>query len=97
MGPARILFSKYVLLPCYQWNRRISAAVIHCAGRTADAADLARYPIVTYVFSFMQVHRCTRRLPCGTHCQCCAGRTRCRLIKTYVRLGWESGIVGTLR
>jgi LysR family cys regulon transcriptional activator len=49
------LFGKYVLLPCYQWHRRIIVPAGHPLARVEkpQLEELADYPLVTYVFSFM--------------------------------------------
>ncbi len=47
-------FPELVTLPCYQWNRCVLVPRGHPLGKTAPLtlAALARYPIVTYDFSF---------------------------------------------
>src|ERR1700760_26507 len=48
------LFGKYVLLPCYQWSRRIIVPAGHPLTQIERPTlqDIAAFPIVTYVFSF---------------------------------------------
>ena len=48
------LFPEHVLLPCYQWHRRIVVPRNHplAAVRAPTLEQLAQYPLVTYVFSF---------------------------------------------
>ena len=48
------LFRKCVLLPCYQWHRRIIVPADHPLARVKQPQleGLAAYPLVTYVFSF---------------------------------------------
>jgi len=51
---SRDLFAQLVLLPCYRWHRRIIVPRNHPLAHVArpTLAELAAYPIVTYVFSF---------------------------------------------
>ena len=90
------LFSKYVLLPCYQWSRRIIVPVDHPLTRIErpTLADLAAFPIVTYVFSFngrSSLHQAFANA--GLTANVALTARDSDVIKTYVRLGLGVGIV----
>jgi LysR family cys regulon transcriptional activator len=93
------LFGKYVLLPCYQWHRRIIVPAGHPLARVEkpQLEELADYPLVTYVFSFMG--------PSSLHDAFAAAGLQPKValtardsdvIKTYVRLGLGVGIVAEI-
>ena len=90
------LFSKYVLLPCYQWNRRIIVPEDHPLAQIEQPSlqDLAACPIVTYVFSFngrSSLHRAFAAA--GLTANVALTARDADVIKTYVRLGLGVGIV----
>jgi len=90
------LFSKYVLLPCYQWSRRIIVPVEHPLTRIERPSlrDLAAFPIVTYVFSFngrSSLHQAFGNA--GLTANVALTARDSDVIKTYVRLGLGVGIV----
>src|ERR1700733_4593888 len=90
------LFSKYVLLPCYQWYRRIIVPVDHPLTRIERPSlqDLAAFPIVTYVFSFngrSSLHQAFANA--GLTANVALTARDSDVIKTYVRLGLGVGIV----
>jgi LysR family cys regulon transcriptional activator len=90
------LFSKYVLLPCYQWNRRIIVPAGHPLAQIEQPTlqDLAAYPIVTYVFSFngrSSLHQAFANA--GLTANVALTARDADVIKTYVRLGLGVGIV----
>jgi LysR family cys regulon transcriptional activator len=90
------LFSKYVLLPCYQWSRRIIVPVEHPLTRIERPSlrDLAAFPIVTYVFSFngrSSLHQAF--VNAGLTANVALTARDSDVIKTYVRLGLGVGIV----
>jgi LysR family cys regulon transcriptional activator len=90
------LFSKYVLLPCYQWSRRIIVPVDHPLTQIErpSLADLAAFPIVTYVFSFTgrsSLHQAFANA--GLTANVALTARDSDVIKTYVRLGLGVGIV----
>ncbi len=93
------LFAQLVLLPCYQWHRRIIVPLHHPLAEVArpTLAQLAAFPIITYVFSFTG--------PSSLHEQfAAAGLTvdvaltarDADVIKTYVRLNLGVGIVAEM-
>ena len=90
------LFSKYVLLPCYQWCRRIIVPEEHPLTRIERPSlrDLAAFPIVTYVFSFngrSSLHQAFANA--GLTANVALTARDSDVIKTYVRLGLGVGIV----
>jgi LysR family transcriptional regulator, cys regulon transcriptional activator len=93
---AHELFRKFVLLPCYQWNRSIIVPPGHPllrAGRPS-LQDLAAFPIVTYVFSFTgrsSLHQAFA--DAGLTANVALTARDADVIKTYVRLGLGVGIV----
>jgi LysR family cys regulon transcriptional activator len=90
------LFSKYVLLPCYQWTRRIIVPAGHPLTKLQRPSlqDVAAYPIVTYVFSFngrSSLHRAFAQA--GLTANVALTARDADVIKTYVRVGLGVGIV----
>jgi LysR family cys regulon transcriptional activator len=93
------LFPAHVLLPCYQWYRRIVAPIDHPLTRIAKPTlqQLAAYPIVTYVFSFngsSSLHEAFGRA--GIKAQFALTARDADVIKTYVRMGMGVGIVASM-
>ena len=93
------LFRKYVLLPCYQWNRRIIVPAGHPLAQVErpTLADVAAYPIVTYVFSFngrSSLHQAFANA--GLTANVALTARDADVIKTYVRLGLGVGIVADI-
>ena len=60
---SREQFPNCVLLPCYEWYRRIVVPKDHplARARSVSIEKLAGYPIVTYVFSLTGPRRCRLR------------------------------------
>jgi len=92
-------FPGLVLLPCYRWSRRIVVPRDHpLAGeKTVSLAALARYPIVTYTFSFSG----RSSLPAlfesaGLKLNVALTASDADVIKTYVRSGLGVGIVASM-
>ena len=93
---SRELFGKYVLLPCYQWSRRIIVPVDHPLTQMERPSlqDVAAWPIVTYVFSFSgrsSLHDVFATA--GLSINVALTARDADVIKTYVRLGLGVGIV----
>jgi LysR family cys regulon transcriptional activator len=93
---SRELFAKYVLLPCYQWNRRIIVPTDHPLTQVSRPSlqELAAFPIVTYVFSFngrSSLHQAFAGA--GLTANVALTARDADVIKTYVRLGLGVGIV----
>ena len=93
---SQALFDKYVLLPCYQWQRRIVVPLNHPLAVLPKPSleDLAAYPLVTYVFSFSgpsSLHEVFARA--GLRPKVALTARDSDVIKTYVRLGLGVGLV----
>jgi LysR family transcriptional regulator, cys regulon transcriptional activator len=92
----RHLFGQYVLLPCYQWSRRILVPAGHplTGLERLSLADLAAFPIVTYVFSFSGRSSIDEVFAQeGLTAQIALTARDADVIKTYVRVGLGVGIV----
>jgi LysR family cys regulon transcriptional activator len=90
------LFPNLILLPCYQWYRRIVVPQDHPLAQVKKPtlAQIAAYPIVTYVFSFTG----SSSLPqifakAGLTANVALTARDADVIKTYVRLGFGVGIL----
>jgi LysR family cys regulon transcriptional activator len=93
---AHELFSDYVLLPCYRWQRRIIVPKAHPLAQVCKPTleQLAQYPLVTYVFSFTgpsSLHEAFAGAGLSPTIALTARDSD--VIKTYVRLGLGVGIV----
>ncbi len=93
------LFSQFVLLPCYQWYRRIIVPTSHplASIEAPSLKQLAGYPIVTYVFSFSgpsSLHDTFARA--GLRADVALTARDADVIKTYVRIGLGVGIIADL-
>lgn len=93
------LFPGLVLLPCYRWHRRIVVPRDHplAAEREVTLKSLAKYPIVTYTFSFTG----RSSLPAlfesaGLKLNVALTASDADVIKTYVRLGLGVGILASM-
>ncbi len=89
-------FSDLIMLPCYHWNRSVVVPRGHPLAEVKQLTleDIARYPIVTYVFGFtgrsklddaFSSHNLNPRVVFTA--------TDADVIKTYVRLGLGIGII----
>jgi len=90
------LFTKYVLLPCYQWSRRLIVPVDHPLTQVEKPSlqEVAAWPIVTYVLSFTgrsSLHDAFAAA--GLNANIALTARDADVIKTYVRLGLGVGIV----
>jgi LysR family cys regulon transcriptional activator len=92
-------FPGLVLLPCYRWQRRVLVPRAHpLAGeRRLTLEALARYPIVTYTFSFAGRSSLpalfeSARLDLNV----ALTASDADVIKTYVRLGLGVGILASM-
>jgi LysR family cys regulon transcriptional activator len=93
------LFPGLVMLPCYQWRRVVVVPKGHplARERTLTLNALARYPVVTYTFSFSG----RSSLPAlfesaGLKLKVALTASDSDVIKTYVRLGLGVGIVASM-
>lgn len=90
------LFNDLVMLPCYRWNRCVLVPKDHplCQLPALSLEDVARFPIVTYVFGFTGRSKLDDAF--GQHGlvpRVVFTATDADVIKTYVRLGLGIGIV----
>jgi len=93
------LFGKYVLLPCYQWHRRIIVPAGHPLAHVEkpQLEQLADYPLVTYVFSFTGPSSLQDAFAAaGLRPKVALTARDSDVIKTYVRLGLGVGIVAEI-
>ena len=87
------------MMPCYKWNRAIIVPQNHPLTKVAELTleDVARYPIVTYVFGFTG----RSKLDEAFYSRSLAPKVvftaaDADVIKTYVRLGLGIGIVASM-
>lgn len=91
------LFGNLLMVPGYQWDRKILAPKDHELARLdrkVTLADLAKYPLVSYVFSFggdSALHRAFASQ--GLRPEIVFTARDADVIKTYVRMGMGIGIV----
>lgn len=93
------LFEDLVMMPCYVWQRCV---LVPCGHPLAELErltlqDVARYPLVTYVFGFTgrsQLDEAFRGAQLKPNVAFTA--TDADVIKTYVRLGMGVGIVARM-
>ena len=93
------LFGNLVMMPCYRWNRSIVVPKNHPLTQlsTLTLEDIAKYPIVTYVFGFTgrsKLDDAFKRQELTPRVVFTA--TDADVIKTYVRLGLGVGIIATM-
>jgi LysR family transcriptional regulator, cys regulon transcriptional activator len=93
------LFGNLIMMPCYRWNRSIVVPKDHpltqCSTLTLE--DVAKYPLVTYVFGFTgrsKLDDAFKDLELTPKVVFTA--TDADVIKTYVRLGLGVGIIATM-
>ncbi len=97
---SRDLFSDLLLLPSYHWDRKIIVPKDHELTRLhgkATLRDLAKYPLVTYVFSFGG-HSSLKKAFAdqGLEPDVVFTARDADVIKTYVRMGLGVGIVASM-
>ncbi len=94
------LFSDLLLVPSYHWDRKIVVPTGHeltKLGRELTLADLAEYPLVTYVFSFGGQSSLKRAFSDeGLEPDVVFTARDADVIKTYVRMGLGVGIVAAM-
>ncbi len=93
------LFSNLIMMPCYRWNRSVIVPDNHplTAITRLTLADIATYPLVTYVFGFTgrsQLDKTFTAAGLSPHVVFTA--TDADVIKTYVKLGLGIGIVASM-
>lgn len=93
------LFASCVLLPCYQWYRRIVVPIAHPLAKIERPTikQLGEYPIVTYVFSLTGPSSLKDSFAsAGIEADIVLTARDSDVIKTYVRLGLGVGIVAAM-
>lgn len=93
------LFSDLVMMPCYKWNRCILVPKGHALAQVSKLSleDVARHPIVTYVFGFTGRSKLDEAfVRQGLAPKVVFTATDADVIKTYVRLGLGIGIVAAM-
>jgi LysR family cys regulon transcriptional activator len=93
------LFSDLVMMPCYKWNRSIIVPKNHPLAAVSEITleDVAKHPIVTYVFGFTGRSQLDEAfLTKGLAPKVVFTAADADVIKTYVRLGLGIGIVANL-
>jgi len=93
------LHANLVMLPCYRWNRCVLVKQDHPLSGVGRLTleELAKYPIVTYVFGFTgrsQLDRAFQQH--DLHPQIAITAVDADVIKTYVRVGLGVGIVARM-
>jgi LysR family cys regulon transcriptional activator len=97
---AHDLFSDLLLVPSYHWDRKIVVPRGHELAeldRKLTLADLARFPLVTYVFSFGGQSSLKKAFTeQGLEPDVVFTARDADVIKTYVRMGLGVGIVASM-
>jgi len=97
---ARDLFSELLLVPSYHWDRKIIVPKDHELAKLEHKLtlqDLAKYPLVTYVFSFGGQSSLKRAFAeQGLEPDVVFTARDADVIKTYVRMGLGVGIVASM-
>ncbi|MGL4223230.1 MAG: HTH-type transcriptional regulator CysB [Shewanella sp.] len=93
------LYSDLIMLPCYHWNRSVVVPKDHpLATRThISIEDLARFPLVTYVFGFdraSEIEKAFNRA--NLEPRVVFSATSADVLKTYVRLGLGVGVIASM-
>lgn len=93
------LFSDLVMMPCYRWNRCIVVPKNHplCQVSTLTLEDVAKHPLVTYVFGFTGRSKLDEAfIERGLAPKVVFTAADADVIKTYVRLGLGVGIIAKM-
>ncbi|SHE64249.1 LysR family transcriptional regulator, cys regulon transcriptional activator [Microbulbifer donghaiensis] len=93
------LFSDLVMMPVYRWNRCVLVPKGHplCQASKLELEDVAKHPIVTYVFGFTGRSKLDEAfLEKGLSPKVVFTAADADVIKTYVRLGLGIGIVADM-
>ncbi len=97
---SRDLFDNLLLVPSYHWDRKIIVPKEHELAKLdgkASLHDLAKYPLVTYVFSFGGQSSLKRAFAEeGLEPDVVFTARDADVIKTYVRMGLGVGIVASM-
>lgn len=93
------LFSDLIMMPCYKWNRCIVVPKGHPLCQLAELSleDVAKHPIVTYVFGFTGRSKLDEAfIDKGLAPKVVFTAADADVIKTYVRLGLGIGIIAKM-
>jgi len=93
------LYQDLIMLPCYHWNRSVIVPKDHplASIKNISIADIAKYPIVTYVFGFTGRSELDEAFnSAGYTPNVVFTATDADVIKTYVRLGLGVGVVASM-
>jgi len=96
---AIMLFNDLIMMPCYRWNRCVLVPKAHPLARVKklSLADIAKYPIVTYVHGFTDRSKLdTAFRTNGLDPKVVFTAADSDVIKTYVRLGVGVGIIAEM-
>jgi LysR family cys regulon transcriptional activator len=92
--------SELIILPCYRWDRTVIVPRNHELARAdgpLEIATLARYPLITYVFSFSGESSLKKAFEAeGLTPEVVFTARDADVIKTYVRIGMGVGIVASM-
>lgn len=92
-------FENLIMMPCYRWNRTIVVPRDHPLANIENLQleDLARYPIVTYVFGFTGRSKLDDAFNrAGLEPKVVFTAVDADVIKAYVRLGLGAGIIARM-
>lgn len=92
------LFDELATVPCYRWGRSVVVPhghpLIDC--QPLSMADLARYPLITYVFGFTGRSKMDKAFGRhGLNPRIVLTATDTDIIKHYVRLGMGVGVIAS--
>jgi len=93
------LYQDLIMLPCYHWNRSVIVPKNHALAsiKNISIADIAKYPIVTYVFGFTGRSELDDAFnAAGFTPNVVFTATDADVIKTYVRLGVGVGVIASM-
>src|SRR5690606_4102942 len=92
-------FNDLIMMPCYTWNRCVVVPKVHPLAQVQklSLADVAAYPIVTYVFGFTGRSQLDEAFNSeGLSPKVVFTAADADVIKTYVRLGLGVGIIAKM-
>lgn len=92
-------FNDLIMMPCYRWNRCVLVPKDHSLAQNSrlELEDVAKYPIVTYVFGFTGRSKLDESfMSKGLTPKVVFTAADADVIKTYVRLGLGVGIVAKM-
>ncbi|MGB0894635.1 MAG: HTH-type transcriptional regulator CysB [Parashewanella sp.] len=93
------LYTDLIMLPCYHWNRSIVVSKDHPLAKITKPSieELAKFPLVTYVFGFDRSSAIERAFnKCNLEPRVVFSATSAEVLKTYVRLGLGVGVIATM-